>query len=145
MNKLELAAANVSLPNVAVWANRWEKERFTRALKKWQRDNPKSTLEQEEIFFSWWYLATLERRLQDARVFYDGTPTTWISGSMPAEEIERKQAELKEHLPTVQKMKIELLKLAMASSVSLQITGDAKSVTSLFKAHDVQCRKECQQ
>jgi hypothetical protein len=143
MNRIELLTSNI--PHVAQWANRSERERWVRIVKTWQKKQPDATVEATALFESWLWLHVLEQRLRDNRVFFDGTDTSMCGDSLPADDLERKQRELDKWLPVIVKNKLEVMKLALASSVNLSITGDTKSVTDLIRATRNLQGKECQQ
>lgn len=141
MNRLELTV-NHLLPNAHLWANRQEKDRFVKAMKRFSKENPKAKLEHESLFMSFWWLETLERRLQSQAVFFDGTPTSYQrtdssnphSFDMDGGDIDRKNRELDKYMFAVQKQKLEYIKTALASSITLAVTGSSQSITELIRA-----------
>jgi len=134
-------ATTWGLPKQSWLVTRHERERFGRMLRKWKRENPKATLIQEMLAESLVRLHIWEQRLVDRRTFFDGERTDYqeVADHKPdvdTEDLERKMKEWKELMPLVIKWKTELLKLALANGVNLQITGDARNVSALFGALD---------
>jgi len=86
-------------------------------------------------------LHIMEQRLHDCRVFFDGSRTSMLrisphDSAMPQEDISQKQAEFNKYWPMVHSAKRELYKLALANDVSINLTGNVRSITEFFKAHD---------
>lgn len=140
MRKYELVT-NWGLPHNSIFANRDEQNRFTRILTKCKIENPKATIAVEIIMEDLAYLHILSQRLRDKRYFFDGDESDWqkvdrYKLNVSSEHLRDKQAEFKKWFSEIQKAKMELLKLAMASNVQLHVHGDAGSVSDLFASID---------
>jgi hypothetical protein len=134
MNRIELLTNDI--PHCNLWANRAEKERYVRLVKTWQKKNKDASLEATALFEHWTWLHILIQRLRDNRVNFAGEPLASKGWDMSAEDIDTKRKELKEWMPLLLRNQLEVMKLAMANNVSLNISGDAGSVQSLFAARD---------
>lgn len=133
-----------SLPTTAIFNHRSEYDRFVNLVKHWQRDNPSvkagdtRSLIAERLII----LHVLIQRLHDKRYFWDGSPTTFQNAgsdhafTMSAEDAERKDKEFWRYYSELHKWQLDLLKLAMASSVNLNLSGEIGSIQSLFGALD---------
>jgi hypothetical protein len=133
-----------SLPTTAVFNNRAEYDRWVNLVKHWRNANKGikagdlRSLLVERILI----LHVLLQRLHDKRFFWDGTPTTFQNAgadhefTMSAEDGERKDREYWKYYPDLHRWQLDLLKLALASNVSLNISGDIGGVQSLFGALD---------
>ena len=85
-----------------------------------------------------------EQRLVDRRYFWNGDRTTYCKTAdheqdIDTEDLDRKQKEWDRYFPLVTRYKMDLLKLALANSIDLSVTGD---VTQLFSALDKTTKQE---
>lgn len=120
--------------------SRQERERFGKMIRKWKKENPKSTLVQECLIEDLVSLHIMAQRLRDCRYFFDGEMTDYEQvedhkTDTSTDDLQRKSKEFDKYYERLQKMKTELYKLALANSINLNLNGDA-SVTALFKAID---------
>lgn len=133
-----------SLPTTAIFNNRRECDRFVNLVKAWKRDNPsvKAGSPQALIAERYLILHVLIQRLHDKRYFWDGSETTFQNAgadhefTLSSEDAERKDKEFWTHYEKLARWQLDLLKLAMAASVNLNVTGDVGSIHSLFGAMD---------
>ena len=117
---------------------RQERERFGRIIRKWRKENPKSTTIQEMLAESLIRFHIMEQRLIDRRILFDGTPTNYEQikdheVDVESDDLKQKQREFDKMMPQVMRWKIDLLKLAMANDIRIDVTGD---VSELFAALD---------
>lgn len=121
--------------------SRQEQLRFASMVRVWKKENPKSTLIQEMIIESLLRMHLWEQRLCNRKYFFDGTPSSYVQVrdreiDVMSDDLEIQTREFDKYMPQVQRWKNDLLKLALANNVSLQITGDAGNVSALFGALD---------
>lgn len=138
------------LPKQSFLVTRQERERWGRIVRQWRKEHPKSTVVQQMLFESLARYHILAQRLVDNRVFFDGTPTCREEVAdhkvdIDSEDLARKQKEFDKYMPLFERWRVELLKLALANGVSLQIVGDARNVSSLFGALDQTEREKLEQ
>lgn len=132
-NRLELTV-NTGLQHTEWAFHRGEKDRYTAILRQWLHEHPKATIEQQMIADQYIWLHILIQRLKSRAVFLDGTKTSFLKGDMLAEDIDRKQNELREWLPVLMRQQLEYLKIALAQGINLISLSDNKSITDLIRA-----------
>ena len=120
--------------------NRYEQERFAACVRKWKQENPKATIVQEMLAESLIRCHIWEQRLVDRRFFFDGEKTDYAQVrdreiDITTDDLKRKNSEFKEMMPQIQKWKSELLKLALANSINVDVHGD---ISQLLLALDKQ-------
>jgi len=140
MRKYELTSLD-GLTYQCWLATRWEQKRFADLIRAWKKQNPKATVIQEMLVESLVRCHVWEQRLVDRRLFFDGERTDYKQVAdrdvdISTDDLNRKSREFKEMMPLIQRWKTDLLKLALANNVSLNINGDIRNVSSLFGALD---------
>lgn len=118
--------------------NRQERQRFSKCIRKWKAENPKATIIQEMLIESLVRLHIFEQRLCDQRIFFFGEKTDYSQVTdhktdVDSEDLKVKQKEFETFMPQIQRWKTDLLKLAMANSINVNLDG---TVSDLFRALD---------
>jgi translation initiation factor 2 alpha subunit (eIF-2alpha) len=119
--------------------SRQEQERFRSIVMKWKKTNRDASIFHEMLVESVVRLHLIEQRLVNQTTFMFGETTDYRyigeqkRGEITTEDAARKQAEFDKYFFNVIKHKTELLKLAMANSINLNITEDG-SIHSIFSA-----------
>lgn len=133
-----------SLPGTAIFNCRSEYDRFVNLVKHWRKDNPsvKAGDLRSLIVERLLVLHVLMQRLHDRRYFWNGEKTTFQNAgkdhefTLAAEDAERKDREFWKYYPELHRWQTDLLKLALANDISVNLTGDLGGVQSLFGAID---------
>lgn len=133
-----------SLPATTVFNCRAEYDRFVNLVKHWKRDNPsvKAGDLRSLIVERLLVLHVLMQRLHDKRFFWNGERTTFQNAGadhefcLSAEDAERKDREFWKYYPELHRWQCDLLKLALANDISLNLSGDIGGVQSLFGVLD---------
>lgn len=119
--------------------SRAEQDRFRDIVMSWKRKNKDATIFHEMLVESLVRLHLMEQRLVNQTQFFDGESTDYKyiredrKGDISREDSSRKAAEFDKYFWAVMKHKTDLLKLAMANNISINITEDG-SVHSIFSA-----------
>lgn len=118
-----------ALPKQAWLVNRAERERFGKCVRQWRKENPKANIVQQMLFESLVRLHIWEQRLVDNRCLFNGEKTDRQEirdheVDVHSEDLRQKEAEFKEMMPQIMRWKTELLKLALANNVNVDVSGD---------------------
>lgn len=119
--------------------SRSEQERFRDIVLKWKRVNRDASIFHEMLVESLVRLHLMEQRLVNQSQFFFGEQSDYRyiresrTGDISTEDAQQKKREFDLYYWQVVKHKTELLKLAMANSINLNITENG-SVHSLFSA-----------
>jgi hypothetical protein len=137
MREYELSTL-FSFPKMVWTCGRHESQRIGRMIRKWKKENPKATTYQEMLAESLFRLHVWEQRLCDNRYLFSGQRTDYQPVSdhkadVDSEDLKTKRQEWDKYMPLILKWKGDLLKLAMASSISVNIDGDG-NIHNIFSA-----------
>lgn len=138
MRKTELTTLN-HLYKSHWLLTRSEQDRFRDIVLKWKRGNKDASIFHEMLVESLVRLHLMEQRLVNQSQFFFGEQTDYRfiretrTGDISTEDAQQKRREFDAYYWQVVKHKTELLKLAMANSINLNITENG-SVQSLFSA-----------
>ena len=119
--------------------NRYERERYGKMTRRWKKENPQATLLQEMLIEELISLHIYSQRLKDRRWLFSGEKTDYEKVSdhavdIHSEDIDKKMREFDKYMPLIQKWKTDLLKLALANDIHVEL--GAGDVTTLFSAWD---------
>lgn len=117
---------------------REERTRFGRIAGKWRLENTKPTILQEMLFERILTLHIQIQRLLDRRQLWNGSKTDYCSlgghvANVSDEDMQQKEKEYDKYMPLLMKQWTDLMKLAMANDIRIDVSGD---VSELFAAID---------
>jgi len=122
-----------------------EQKRFRAIVLQWKRENPNASIVEQMLFEQLATLHLYEQRLRDRRRFWNGQRTDYrsVPGSKQVDITDEDQARLDKewdkYYPQVLRWKTDLLKLALANNIDIQLTD---TVSGLFKAIDAEDRQK---